>query len=250
LKHRKNEYENTKRLAQIRITEIYHREQGVPGYRMMQWYLKRIGLLYCYKTVCKYMKELGLQSIVRRKKYKYIKGELYHLFPNLLGQTFQTSKPNQVWCTDFTYLQLADGTKRYNCTIIDLYDRTVVASIEGAHITSELGKRALEVAIKIYKPKSGLILHSDQGSQYTSREFANFCKSKHIQQSMSRAGCPYDNAPMERYYNTLKNECLYLYQFSTVKELDAKIESFTRKYNYARPHSHNGGLTPHEARIA
>jgi len=70
--------------------------------------------------------------------------------------------------------------------------------------------RALFTAMKRHKPAKGLIFHSDQGSQFTSKEFVRFCESHYIQQSMSRAGCPYDNAPMGRYFNTLKCELIYL----------------------------------------
>ena len=88
------------------------------------------------------------------------------------------------------------------------YDRSVIASITDRKITSDLAKGTLEKAIR---SQSGidlkqLILHSDQGSQYTSREFTEFCIEKGITQSMSKAGYPYDNAPMERYFNTLGTE--------------------------------------------
>lgn len=74
---------------------------------------------------------------------------------------------------DFTYLHLKGGKVRYNCTIIDLYDRSVVASVNGENITTELAMRALFIAIKRHKPAKVLILHSDQGSQFTSKEFDN-----------------------------------------------------------------------------
>ena len=97
----------------------------------------------------------------------------------------------------------------------------------------------------------GLILHSDQGSQFTSKEFSDVCVKNHVQQSMSRAGCPYDNAPMERFYNTLKNEYFNLRKFKTVEQLAHGIYQFIYgKYNRKRPHSYNNGLTPHAARMA
>ena len=72
-----------------------------------------------------------------------------------------------------------------------------------------------------------------------------------MQQSMSRAGCPYDNAPMERFYNTFKNEFYYLYSFTSDAELDQKtLEFIYGKYNHKRPHTHNGGRTPHAVRYA
>jgi len=92
---------------------------------------------------------------------------------------------------------------RYNCTIIDLYERSVVTSITGRHITSDLAIRTLQKALDLQSTiNDGLILHSDQGVQYTSKAFTEFCESVNVTQSMSKAGCPYDNAPMERYFNT------------------------------------------------
>ena len=81
-----------------------------------------------------------------------------------------------------------------------------------------------------------MILHSDQGSQYTSRAFTEFCESAHVIRSISRAGYPYDNAPMERYFNTLKSECTNLYAFKTEEELSRVVEEFAyATYNHVRP---------------
>ena len=93
---------------------------------------------------------------------------------------------------------------RYNCSILDLYDRSIVATLNSDYINTELAKATLEKALMEEKPEKGLILHSDQGCQFTSWGFINYCESRGICQSMSKAGCPYDNAPMERFYNTLK----------------------------------------------
>ena len=146
------------------------------------------------------------------------------------------------------YLTQSTG---YNCTIIDLYDRSVVATVNGAHITTELALCALLIAVKRHKPAKGLILHSDQGSQFTSKEFVRSCEALFIQQSMSRAGCPYDNAPIERYFNTLKHKLIHLFEYRTEGELDAAVAEFAYAwYNRARPHTFNGGLTPAAARVA
>ena len=80
-------------------------------------------------------------------------------------------------------------------------------------------------------------------------EFTRFCLENRIIQSMSRAGCPYDNAPMERFYNTMKSELVYQYHFRNDEELDSAIYEFSYGwYNMVRPHSFNGYLTPYEAR--
>jgi putative transposase len=187
------------------IKEIYHANNGVPGYRMMTNELSKLKIVLSPNTVYTYMKELGLKSITRQK-YTYKKGEAHKVFANLLNRDFKASKPNEKWCTDFTYLQLSNGSKRYNCTILDLYDRSVVASINSNKIDTKLAIKTLQAAMIHAKGAKGIILHSDQGCQYTSKAFTEFCEQNGITQSMSRAGCPYDNAPMERFYNTLKNE--------------------------------------------
>jgi transposase InsO family protein len=133
-----------------------------------------------------------------------------------------------------------------------LYDRSVIASLNGKSITSQLAIETIKQALSKHKPsKNGLILHSDQGSQFTSKEFTEFCEHMKIEQSMSKAGNPYDNAPMERYFNTLKNECTNLYEFETEEMLYRTVEEFAYvKYNHLRPHTYNGNKTPFEARNA
>ena len=91
-------------------------------------------------------------------------------------------------------------------------------------------------------------MHSDQGSQYTSKALTEYCESVQITQSMSKAGYPYDNAPMERYFNTLKNECTNLYVFQTEAELYEKVEEYAYvTYNHVRPHSYNKYQTPYQS---
>lgn len=223
------------------------------GYRSMTAYLERRGYRYSRTTVHKYMnKELGLRSIVRPRKPGTKPGKPHKVFENKLKQNFTAEKINQKWCTDFTYLFLKNGDVRYNCTIIDLHDRSVVASITDRHITSDLAVRTLQKALDSQPvSRKGLILHSDQGSQYTSKAFVEFCESSGVTQSMSKAGYPYDNAPMERYFNTLKNECTNLYEFRTEEQMYQAVEEFAYvTYNHVRPHSYNGYKTPFEARCA
>ena len=251
LKNRKMGYRNHKIAIQRRMVEIYHAESGVPGYGQMHDYLALEHILISRLTSHHYMRELGLRSIVRRRKTAYVKGKIHQIFPNLLNQQFDIEQPNRIWATDFTYLPMPDGSMRYNCTIIDLYDRCVVATCNGAHITAELAMITLQKALDMHKPGKGLILHSDQGAQFTSEAFVRFCEEHYVQQSMSRAGCPYDNAPMERFYNTLKNEYFNLRKFRDVKSMNEGIYWFVYcHYNRRRPHSYNNGLPPHAARMS
>lgn len=253
LKHRKADYLSHKAEVHAQIREIYHSHNGVDGYRSMKVYLERKGYRYSMTTVHKYMNtELGLRSIVRPKKPGYEHGKAHKVFDNKINQDFTAPQINQKWCTDFTYLFLSNHEVRYNCTIIDLHDRSVIASITDNKITSDLAIRMLQKALESQPTIKGeLILHSDQGSQFTSKAFVEFCESVHVTQSMSKAGYPYDNAPMERYYNTLKNECINLYEFKTEDDLYRAVEEFAYvEYNHVRPHSFNGYRTPYQVRIA
>ena len=227
-KHRKADYYANKAEVHAQIQEIYHIHNGVDGYRSMKVYLERRGYS------------------------EYEHGKPHKIFDNKLNQDFTADEINRKWCTDFTYLFLSNHEVRYNCTILDLHDRSVVASITDRRITSNLAIRTLQKALESQPPiKGGLILHSDQGSQFTSKAFVEFCESVNVTQSMSKAGYPYDNAPMERYFNTLKNECTNLYEFETEKALYQKVEEFAYvDYNHVRPHSFNDYRTPYEARMA
>lgn len=133
----------------------------------MTVYLARKGYHYSPATIHKYMNaELGLRSIVRPQKTDYEQGKPHKVFENKLQQNFMSDKINQKWCTDFTYLFLKNHDVRYNCSIIDLHDRSVIASITDRHITSDLAIRTLQKALDSQPAIKGeLILHSDQGSQ-------------------------------------------------------------------------------------
>ena len=231
------------------IKKIYHELNGAIGYRMIFDLLNRKGIPCSYGTVYSHMREMGIKTIVHRKKKPYIKGYQHHIFDNVLSQNFAVDKPNQVWCTDFTHLNLKNGSKRYNYSIIYLYDRSIVASLNSKWIDSNLAKETLGIALKSNSIKYELILHSDQGSQFASRNFITFCADNKITQSMSRAGNPYDNAPMERFYNTLKTEFVYQYSFETDEDLNQGIYEYIFDwYNHRRPHSYNAGKTPFEMR--
>lgn len=227
------------------IQEIYHKYDGKPGYRMIKDLDTGNQLDCCLYTVHRSMKELGLKSVVAKCKPKYVKGTSHTKFENLLKRDFVAAKPNQKWCTDFTYLKLTSGATRYNCSILDLYDRSIVATLNGKQITAALAIETVKIALSKNPKHNGLMLHSDQGSQFTSKEFTDFCTKERITQSMSKAGCPYDNAPMESFYGTLKNEFISQRHFKDDESLNNGVyQEIYCWYNHIRPHSFNHGKTP------
>ena len=195
--------------------------------------------------------ELQLFSIARRRKPDYEYGTPHKVFENKLQQDFPADTIHPKWCTDFTYLHLSDGAKRYNCSIIDLYDKSVLATLNSKRIDAELAIQTLQIALDRNPVKGKIILHSNQGSQYTSRASTEFCAGKGIRQSMSKAGCPYDNSPMESFYGTFKSEFIRQNRFETDQELnESTLDYVYGYYNHIRPHSSNGYMTPFEKRYS
>lgn len=253
----KNSKNNTKTLNKqvilSKIEKVYHSNNGIYGYRKTRKYLADEGIYLSPATVHKYMnKELGLKSLQRRKKRDIVNYPSHKVFNNLVKQNFDVSEANKVWCTDFTYVYLTNGSRRYNCTIIDLYDRSVVASVNSHHINAELAIETLKQALSKNKiSKHKIIVHSDQGSQFTSKAFVEFCKDHNVQQSMSRKATPTDNAPMERYFNTLKNEYINFHKFNSENALYNGINNFAYvTYNHKRKHAYLNYLTPFQKRYA
>jgi transposase InsO family protein len=249
LADKKEDYHKQREAILERIKYIFYNNNRTVGHRAVRIFLKRYGIYLSKTTVHKYMnKDLGLGAVIMRKKPNYKRCKKHKIFDNLLKQNFNVNEKNKVWCTDFTYMRQPNGKFRYNCTIIDLYDRSVIASKNSDYINTELAIDTLEEALNKENHPKNLILHSDQGVQYTSWEFVAFCKDNGVTQSMSKAGYPYDNAPMERFYNTFKNCFYYRYTFESVEMLDEMTRRYMNWYNYVRPHSANGYLTPMEAR--
>ncbi len=248
-KNKKKEYHEQQEVILNEIRRIYYDNNRVVGHRIVRILLARRGIVLSKTTVHKYMnKMLNLTAVKSRRKPRYMHGQKDKIFDNLLKQDFAVAEKNKVWCIDFTYMRMYNNKFRYNCSIIDLYDRVVVASANDNFINTDLAIAAVSKALEQEGFPQGLILHSDQGSQFASFDFVNFCKQHGIQQSMSKAGCPYDNAPMERYYRTFKYCFFHRCIFKDEQELDDSIRRFENWYNYVRPHSYNGYLTPMEAR--
>lgn len=220
------------------------------GYRMMKYFLEYYGYDICLGTAHQYMnKDLDLKSTIFKRKQANYGGEKHKVFDNLVNRQFKSDEKNQVWLTDFTYIKLTNGKMIYNCSILDLHDRFIVGYASSDRIDANLAVNALDNALRNEKIQGNLILHSDQGSQFASKYFTEFCKSNDITQSMSRAGNPLDNAPMERFFNTLKQEFVYKEKFDSLSDFERGFKRYVNVwYNNQRPHSYNAYKSPFEKR--
>jgi len=222
------------------------------GYRKIHLYLKREGVKISKPTTHKYMKELSLKSITVKKKPKSISKEKpFQRFENVLKQDFHAARANTKWCSDITYLKLTNGRFAYACTILDLYDKSVVGFQISDHMTSQLAIDTLSDALAKHHPPKGLLFHTDQGVQYTAKTFVEFCQRHEIRQSMSRVGTPYDNAVMESFFGKFKREHMNHFSLKNVEHTKSIAEDYIYLYyNSIRPHSSLEGLTPWEKRYA
>lgn len=214
--------------------------------RVRRWLKRRYGKNVNLKAVLRVMRKLDLLSQVRRRKPYQHYQQAVHKYPNLLQRVFAQPFPDRFWVTDITYIPTAKGMV-YMCTVLDLCGKMVLAYRIGGDMTSSLVTDTVREACKKEKVADGLILHSDQGSQYTSQAYFDLSQEYHILPSMSSPGCPYDNAAMENFFGTLKTECLYRRKFSCRAEVEQAVAEYVQFYNYERIDLKNG-LTPFEIR--
>lgn len=166
---------------------------------------------------------------------------------NLLCQRFDQKAPNLVWVCDFTYVKVG-RTFHYICTILDLYARKVIACRVARKIDRFLAINTLHDAVRVRGVSKGVMFHTDQGSQFTSRDFRKEIDQLGMIQSFSAKGHPYDNAVMECFFKYLKKEELDRRRYQTVEQLKQSLLSYISGfYNTVRPHSHNRGLSPNQA---
>ena len=219
------------------IKEIFDDSKGTYGYRRIVEgiKIKYKGVVMNGKKVLRIMKKYNLMPEYVRKAKKKNKNERIedNVKPNLLNRNFNTDLPNKVWDTDVTYL-IFKGSRAYLSTIIDLYDRKVVAYKISKHNDNKLVMDTLNEAIAKRKDVSGLIIHSDQGFQYTSYEYKAICESNGITISMSRKGTPIDDSPIESWHALLKKETLYNNNITSLEEYQKLIEEWIEFYNTTR----------------
>jgi len=191
------------------------------------------------------MKQLQLK-VKQKRKYK-VTTDSKHSFPvakNVLNREFSPSAPNQAWGTDITYLWTQQGWI-YLAVVIDLYSRRVVGWSIDRRLKKALVIRALMMAVNLRKPPPGLIHHSDRGSQYASHDYQKLLRQYDMICSMSRKGNCWDNAPVERFFSSLKREWTGDRLYRTRQEAIADVREYvTVYYNSKRLHSTLGYTTP------
>ena len=189
------------------------------------------------------MRELDrLSQIRRRKPYRHYQ-QAVHKYPDLLQRAFAQPFPDCFWVTD---IPAAKGMV-YLCAVLDLCGKTVLAYRIGGDMTSSPVTDTVRDACKKEKVADGPILHSDQGSRYTSQAYFDLSQEYRIQPSMSSPGCPYDNAAMENIFGTLKTERLYRRRFSCRAEVEQAVAEYVRPDNDERIDLKNS-LAPFEIR--
>lgn len=229
------------------IKHAFNRLRGNPGVRRIHAELAAAGHRVSRKRVWRLMKAAGLQGRHPRAwKRTTVRGEKPVGAPDLVGRSFTAEAPNQKWCGDVTYVKTWDGWA-YMATVIDLHSRALIGWAIDDHMKTSLITDALDMALARRRPAKGVIFHSDRGTQYTSREFARYCKKHHIRRSLGRTGICYDNAVSESFFATYKKELIHTQPWPDIDRLrTATADWINNYYNTIRRHSTLEYLTPTE----
>jgi putative transposase len=245
LKHEPSKREKADNRLEISIKAAHQRGRGTYGTLRIKDELAGEGVNAGRDRIRRLRKKLGLVC-KSKKKYKATTDSNHNMpvAANLLDRRFEASEPNKAWVSDITYVATDEGWL-YVAAVKDLFNREVVGYAMSDRMTQGLVGTALIRAVKARKPKTGMIFHSDRGSQYCSNNFRYILNQLGMIQSMSRKGDCYDNAPIESFWGTLKTELVYQRHFGTrlqaIHEITEYIEIF---YNRQRRHSSLGNVSP------
>jgi len=215
------------------IQEIYDEHKGRYGYRRIRDELNNHGYRVNHKKVLRLMKDLGLKSIVRIKKYRSYKGKVGKTAPNVLERNFKADNPHEKWVTDITEFKLF-GEKLYLSPILDLYNGEIITYTIGSRPTYSLVSDMLEKSFEQLTKDDKLIIHSDQGWHYQMKKYRHALKEQGITQSMSRKGNCFDNAVIENFFGIMKSEFLYLNEFESIDHFKQELERYMDYYNNKR----------------
>lgn len=231
---------------EVRLKEIFAASKQSYGSRRLTKKLQKEGFVVGRFRVRRLMLKFGLRC-KQRRRFKVTTDSQHSnpVAPNVLARQFDVTAPNKAWCTDITYVWTLEGWL-YLAAVIDLYSRQVIGWSIGQHMTTELVENALLMAIWRRRPASGLLHHSDRGSQYTSRAYQELLEQHQMVVSMSRKGNCWDNSPMERFFGSLKSERLDHCRFMTRDQAHIEILDYITYYNTDRLHSALDYMSPVE----
>jgi putative transposase len=218
------------------VQEAYLASHRIYGYRRIKlWLSQKRGLNLNHKAILRLMNRMGIHSIARRRRLypKMESLDSFHRYPNVLARNFVASRPNQKWVTDVTFIRTRQGWA-YLSTIKDLYDGFIVAHQVSSNNSIQLVTNTLKQAKQKEQITEELILHSDQGSQYSSSLYFDLICQYHITPSMSRRGNCWDNAPMENFFSHLKEEYLRHVRNPTFDQVRQLIDEYIYFYNHER----------------
>lgn len=226
------------------IKQFWLESGGVYGYRKVHSDLRDHGESCGPNRVHRLMRLAGLKAQVGYRKPRHKSGEAHVVVPNRLQRQFEPKEPDQVWVTDITYIRTYEGWL-YLAVVVDLFSRRVIGWSMQSRITKELVLDALLMAVWRRNPEDKVMVHSDQGSQYTSEDWSKFLTSHGLEASMSRRGNCHDNAVAESFFQLLKRERIKRKIYSTRGEARSDIFDYIEMfYNTRRKHGFNDQLPP------
>jgi len=239
-------YKENKRLLGL-IKQAWLESGCVYGYRKVHDDLRDLGEACGVNRVGRLMQQEGIKAQVgygRRPGPK--SGSPSVVAPNQLNRQFDQKRPDQAWVTDITYIRTHEGWL-YLAVVIDLFSRQVVGWSMQSRMHADLVLKALLAAVWRRKPTDTVIVHSDQGSQYSSYDWQDFLKAHNLEPSMSRRGNCHDNAVAESFFQLLKRERIKRKTYPTREAARQDIFDYIEMfYNPVRKHGYNGNVSPIE----
>lgn len=229
-----------------RVVTLFQRSRASAGQRTMVTLLKHDGVNVSRYTVRKIMQQEELHCKQRRHKSYRLTEKSAVFAPNLLNRQFEPGAIDTYWCGDVTYIWSQQGW-HYLAAVMDLFSRKIVGFALSKHPDTALTQKALLMAFESRGRPNDLIFHSDQGCHYSSEQYRKALANYGITQSMSRRGNCWDNAPMERFFGSLKSEWIPRLGYENVDDIDSDIHQYIHGYyNSCRPHTNNNGFSPND----
>ncbi|VED48455.1 integrase catalytic subunit [Raoultella terrigena] len=236
--------------ADLRLTgqiKQFWLESGcVYGYRKIHLDLRDSGQQCGVNRVWRLMKRVGIKAQVGYRSPRARKGEASIVSPNRLQRQFNPDAPDERWVTDITYIRTHEGWL-YLAVVVDLFSRKIIGWSMQSRMTKDIVLNALLMAVWRRNPQKQVLVHSDQGSQYTSHEWQSFLKSHGLEGSMSRRGNCHDNAVAESFFQLLKRERIKKKIYGTREEARSDIFDYIEMfYNSKRRHGSSDHMSPTE----